>query len=155
MEVEGIFAALKLMSGDQLRELKEAVEKELQDRLTRSGVFSFEVDLTADPRKGVPYAARLTWNPQEKKLEREFFDLEKIWGRKQVTVRGKIEARAGEVVEIPEGGSWRNDYRSWYVVTPSGQLRRVADVKDSRAKARAIQYLRGEIGLDELLEGGT
>lgn len=54
-------------------------------------------------------------------------------------------ARPGEILEIRTGGSWKNDYRAWYVVTPDGDLVEVAGINDSARKMRVEQYLRGEI----------
>lgn len=112
--------------------------------------FEFNFEATSDPRKGVPYVAFL--KIRNGKLEREFVNnMTKTWGRKEVTVAGRYRARAGDVVEIRTGGSWKNDYRAWYVVSPDGKLVRAADIQDSAAKLRVERYLRGEIGAEELL----
>lgn len=153
MEVEGIFAAVKVLPEDMLEELRRMIENELKERTARRGTFSFKVSFSNDPRKGVPYAARLVWNPQEGKVEREFYPLEKTWGKKEVTVFGEFTAKPGEIVEIREGGSWKNDYRCWYAVTPEGKLKPVADIQSSKEKAKVLRYLKGEIGFEELLGG--
>lgn len=49
------------------------------------------------------------------------------------------------MLEIRTGGSWKNDRRSWYLVTPEGKLAEVAGIGDSARKVLVERYLRGEI----------
>ncbi|WPX08138.1 hypothetical protein [Caldicellulosiruptor danielii] len=91
---------------------------------------------------------KLVWNGE--KIEREFFDLQKTYGRKNVLVHGKYKAREGDIIEIRTGGSWKNDYRSWYVVH-DGQLVKVADIDSAKEKLVVEKYLKGDLSLEELL----
>jgi len=116
--------------------------------VSQSQEYEFCFNATNDPRKGIPYVARLFW--EKDKLEREFFPLEKTWGKKSVTVVGKYKVKEGEVIEVRTGGSWKNDYRDWFVIY-QGEKIHVADISDSKAKAKVAQYLRGEISLEQLI----
>lgn len=141
---------LKEMTIQELEELiSEATRVLAEKKRSESGEFEFEFSATSDPRKGKPYVARLYWGGE--KVERDFFDLHQQWGKKELTVSGKYTARAGDIIEKRVGGSWKNDYRSWYFVTETGEEVKVADIDDSAAKARVTQYLRSEISASELL----
>ena len=111
--------------------------------------FEFEFSASGDPRKGVPFVARLSW--RDGKLARDFVDLPRAFGRKSVAVQGRYRARAGELIEQRTGGSWKNDYRDWSVVDRDGALRLVCGIDSASGKLRAERYLRGEIDLDALL----
>jgi hypothetical protein len=111
--------------------------------------FEFAFSKTNEPDKGIPYVAKL--KIVEGKITREFFNLERIWGHRCVTVTGTFKARVGDVVEQRHGGSRKYDYRYWFIVSPSGELVKVAADWDSADKACVIKYLRGEISLSDLL----
>jgi len=112
--------------------------------------YTFDFNVTLDPRQhGAPYVAKLVW--KDNKLNREFYNLKRQYGKKMVTVWGKFEAMDGDVIEMREGSSWKNDYRNWYVVL-GGKLYFLAEVTDSERKAVVIDYLSGDLALDEMLE---
>lgn len=143
---------LSKLTIEELGELKRLVEKEIEKRKNEtSKEYEFDFEYENDPRKGVPYAAKLVWNKENKKIERIFFDLEKIYGKKNVLVHGKFKAKEGEIIEIRKGGSWKNDYRSWYVVHDA-QLVKVADIDSASQKLVVEKYLKGDITLEELLQ---
>jgi len=142
-------------------ELKEMTIRELEELIAEAGKvlaekkrsesegFTFEFSATSDPRKGKPYVARLYW--QDGKLQRSFFDLNRQWGKKELTVSGTYKARVGDVIERRSGGSWKNDYRAWYLITEDGDQVMVADIDSSKEKARVTEYLQGKISAAELL----
>src|SRR5690606_37366918 len=105
---------------------------------------------TNDTRKGKPYAARL-YLDENGKLHRQFFDLERMYYRNEITVSGQYKAKAGDIIEERHGGSWKNDYRYWFLVTEDGELVEVANIANGDEKTRVLQYLRGEITAEELL----
>ncbi len=141
-------------------ELKEMTIRELEELIAEAGKvlaekkrseskeFQFEFSATSDPRKGTPYVARLYWDG---KLQRSFFDLSRQWGKKEVTVSGTYKARVGDIIEQRSGGSWKNDYRAWYLVTEGGEQIKVADIDNSKEKERVTEYLQGKISAEELL----
>jgi hypothetical protein len=141
---------LKNMTIQELEKLISEANKILTEKKRyESKEFEFEFSATNDPRKGMPYVARLYW--EDGKLQREFFDLHKEWGKKEVTVSGTYKAKAGDIIEQRSGGSWKNDYRTWYLVTEGGEQIAVADINDSEQKMRVTEYLQGKISADELL----
>lgn len=156
MKAAGVLQVLERMEPCQLERLLDrlqelaAAAREALSRKQGGGEFELPFEATADPRKGAPYVARLT--VQDGRLHREFVNLNRTVGRKEVTVWGTYRARAGEVLEIRTGGWWKNDYRAWYLVTPQGKLVEVAGIGDSGRKMLVERYLRGEANAEELLE---
>ena len=142
---------LKNMTIEELKELISEANKLLAEKKrSTSEEFEYEFSAINDPRKGMPYVARLYW--EDGKLQREFFDLHKEWGKKEVTVSGTYKAKTGDIIEIRTGGSWKNDYRAWYLVTADGEQIKVADIDNSKEKARVTEYLQGKINMAELLK---
>ena len=141
---------LEKMSEKELKELAQMVREEIERReRTNAEAFKFYFEASADTRKRKnPYVARLYL--QDGKIEREFKELERTYGKKEVTVSGHYTARAGDIIEKRHGGSWKNEYRYWYLVLPDGKEVEVADIDSSRQKQRVISYLKGEISADEL-----
>ena len=144
-----------------MMELKEMTIQELEKLIAEAGKvlaekkrseskeFQFEFSATSDPRKGKPFVARLYW--QDGKLQRDFYDLNRQWGKKEITVSGTYTAKAGDIIEQRSGGSWKNDYRAWYLVTEGGEQIKVADIDNSKEKERVTEYLQGKISAEELL----
>ena len=141
---------LKEMTIQELEELISGASKVLaKKKRSESKEFEFEFSATSDPRKGKPYVARLYW--QDGKLQRDFYDLDRQWGKKEITVSGAYKARAGDIIERRSGGSWKNDYRAWYLVTEDGEQVTVADIDNSKDKAKVTEYLQGKITAEELI----
>jgi hypothetical protein len=112
--------------------------------------YKFDFEVTLDPRKhGSPYVAKLVW--KDGKLQREFYNLKRQYGKKEVTVWGTFEAEDGDVIEMREGASWRNDYRNWYLVW-NGKLHFLTDIDDSERKRFVIDYISGDLSMEEVLE---
>ncbi len=141
---------LKNMTIEELEELIAEAGKVLAEKKrSTSKEFEFEFSATSDPRKGKPYVARLYW--QDGKLQRDFYDLNRQWGKKEITVSGTYKAKAGDIIERRWGGRWKNDYRAWYLVTEDGEQIEVADIDKSRDKARVTEYLQGKITAEKLI----
>ena len=141
---------LKNLSNEELQELLNSIKKELEERKPKTE-FTFDFEATNDPRKGIPYVARL-FIDDSGKLQRQFFNMSKNYGKKEVTISGKYTAKAGDIIEIRTGGSWKNDYRAWYYISENGEQLHVADINNSQEKAKVEKYLKGEITAKELLE---
>lgn len=147
-----MFENLDTLTEEQLAELIERAQTVLAvKRQATALTFTFTFQATNDPRKGTPYVAKLVWSEEEKKIDREFFVMSKNWGRKEVTISGEYTTKVGDIIEKRTGGSWKNDYRDWYVVTDAGELKHVANIGDSRGKLRVEKYLRRQITLSELV----
>ena len=141
---------LKEMTIQELEELIAEAGKVLAEKKrSESKEFEFEFSATSDPRKGKPFVARLYW--EDGKLQRSFYDLNRQWGKREITVSGTYKARVGDIIEQRSGGSWKNDYRAWYLVTEGGEQIKVADIDNSKEKARVTEYLQGEITAEELI----
>jgi hypothetical protein len=139
----------KDMSNEDIENLILSCQCELLARTQKPDVYTFEFSATSDPRKGTPYVAKLTWSNGE--LQRDFYDLDRIYGKKEVTVSGEFKAKYGDIIEQRVGGSWKNDYRDWYIVI-NGQLKKLANISDSSGKTTVQNYLKKKISLEELLE---
>ena len=143
---------LKEMDLEDLEELQEKIKEEIERRKRedrKTFEFNFEASCDIKKRK-VPYVARLFVT--NGKVEREFKELERSYGKYEVTVYGKYTARVGDIIEKREGASWRNDYRYWYIVKQDGQEVKVADVSSSKDKKLVMSYLKNEITMEELLK---
>ena len=143
---------LKNMTIQELEKfISEANRILTEKKRYESKEFEFEFSATSDPRKGKPYVARLYW--EDGKLQRSFYDLNRQWGKKEITVSGTYRAKAGDIIEQRSGGSWKNDYRTWYLVTADGEQIAVADIDSSKDKAKVTEYLQGKISAAELING--
>jgi len=143
---------LKNMTIQELEELIAEANRILTEKKRyESNEFEFEFSATSDPRKGKPYVARLYW--EDGKMQRSFYDLNRQWGKKEITVSGTYRAKAGDIIEQRSGGSWKNDYRAWYLVTTDGKQVMVADIGSSEQKMRVTEYLQGKISAAELING--
>lgn len=143
---------LKEMTKEELVNLKKEIEKEIMSRNENKKEYTFDFEATNDPRKGTPYVAKLVWNPEEGKINRVFCNnMNRTYGKKEVTISGKYTAKEGEVVEIRTGGSWKNDYRAWYLIY-NGKEISFADIDDSKKKAEVTDYLKGNINFDEFVK---
>ena len=144
-----IVEVLKIIPIEQLESLRTIINSLIEEKIEKNkNEYEFEFNATNDPRKGVPFVERLVW--ENGKLERKFYDLEKTYGKNEVTVFGKYKAKDGDIIEIRKGGSWKNDYRYWYIVQ-GGKLIFVAHIDNAKDKADVIRYSKGEITADELL----
>jgi len=143
---------IEKMSIEELEELQQKVIKKLAElKASNKETFEFNFEFTqCDSRKGTPYAAKLVIN-DEGKIDREFFELDKEYGKKSVSVSGTYKAKVGDIIEQREGGSWKNDYRYWYLVTEDGKLEKVADIDNSNRKSLVKKYLKNEIEAKDLL----
>jgi acetolactate synthase small subunit len=112
-------------------------------------VFTFNFEHTNDPRKGIPYVAKLY--VENNKIERLFFNLEKEYGKKEVTITGTYTAQEGNIIEERHGGSWGNDYRYWYLISENGKKIEVAEISNSKQKSNVKKYLNGKISKEDLL----
>lgn len=108
---------------------------------------SFDFESTADPRKGFPYVA--TMKISDGKLNREFHNMDRTYGKKEVTVSGKFTAKDGDVIEQQTGGSWNNKYR-YYSLVDEGKLKELGSHQSSELKMDITKYLKGIIDKDEL-----
>ena len=143
---------LENLNLEELKELQKKVNEEIKTKENQNkNKYKFNFEFDNDPRKGTPYAARLSIG-EDGKLKREFFDFHKEYGKRVVTVSGTFTAKEDEIIEERQGGSWNNDYRYWFLIK-NGEKIKVADIDCSNEKINVHKYLKNEINTDELLMG--
>ena len=138
---------LNEMSNNELLTLIEIAKNILADRKSKENKeFTFEFDATEDRRKGVPYVAKLTL--KDNKIEREFYQFDRICNGKYISVNGTYTVKAGDIIEIRDSATWENDHR--YIITETGKK-----VKIGHSKSDCIfdikKYLGGEMTAEELI----
>ncbi len=92
-----------------------------------------------DLRKGKGWAAVLRVNSR-REIERDFIDIDKIWGKRGFEFTFEGEFPVGTVIEISEGGSWKNKYRSYRLVTAEG-LKMIGRTDSINAQKEVLQIL--------------
>ena len=93
-----------------------------------------------DPRKGKGWAALLKPD-QSRQIVREFLPTNRIYGKGGYTFSLDTELPVGSILEISAGGSWKNLYRGFYVVEPTGELSRLGDWDSIKAKKAIFELL--------------
>ena len=77
--------------------------------------------LRGDPRKGSIYAAVITGTDPKYGLKRKFLNGDRTYtGKHDLTVDYHANLKPGTIVETGEGGSWKNKYGAYYIVTSKG-----------------------------------
>ena len=92
-----------------------------------------------DLRKGNGWAAILKVRP-DGYVEREFLKIDKVWGKKGFVFSFNARLKVGTVVEISQGGSWKNRYRDFFVVKPNG-LELIGPYDSISAKEKVAELL--------------
>ena len=130
----------------------DTIMKLLQDvkSVDEAEEFTFQFDHSNDPRKGTPYVAKITGIDDENKFQREFYDLERTYGKKTVLVEGEYTAKNGDIIEQRHGGSWKNDYRYLYLIHEGKEVE-IGHITDARTKSNVRKYLLGKLEATNLL----
>ena len=143
---------LREMELEDLMELQGKIKEEIERRKREDRkTFEYNFEATNDIKKRKnPYVARLY--VRNGQVEREFKQLERSYGKYEVTVYGSYTAKVGDIIEKRVGSSWKNDYRSWYLIKEDGSEVKVADISSSTDKKLVMSYLKNEITMEELLK---
>lgn len=147
---EKIIKELEELSEEDLEKVLSFIEKLKAQRSSEEVEFYFEA--TNDPRKGIPFVAKIVGVNEKGQLDRSFVNLDRSYGKKSVTVSGTVKVKEGEIIEVRTGGSWKNDYRSFFILH-NGEFYPIADISSSKNIAKIKRYLKNEISLQELIEG--
>ncbi len=140
---------LNEMSNNELLTLIETAKNILAERKSKDNKeFTFEFNATEDKRKGVPYVAKILL--KDNKIEREFYQLDRIHNGTYISVNGTYTAKSGDIIEIREGASWKNDYRYMYIITETGDKVRIGHSKED-CVFDIKKYLAGEMTAEELI----
>lgn len=114
-------------------------------------MFIKEFEVVEDPRKhGKPFVAKLSW--RNNKLHREFFQFDEHRVRNEITICGEYEVSPGDILEKRENVSWKNDWRTYYLVEEDGSEHPLCRRYEGRKFYRVKKYLMGKITLEEMLE---
>jgi hypothetical protein len=131
-------------STEALMELKKELTSQLdwvnaQLEAKKNNKSIYEFDFSSDTRKrGCCYAARITGIDDEGKLIREFINLDRDYNKNDCRVYGTFEITEGEIIEMRTGGSWKNDYRDFYICK-NGNLEHLCSSYD---KKTVKEYLK-------------
>lgn len=148
------------LSVTDLLSLRKAIDAEIGSRPasedpapevpnTPTYTLSWDSGVCDTRKHGKPYIARIV-GIADNKLDREFIGLPMSYGKKgAVQVAGTFTAKEGEILEAREGGSWKNEYRYFYVVR-NGELINFADATEASKKMDVMKYMMGAISLEEL-----
>ena len=88
----------------------------------------------ADSRKGSVYAAVINGTDPKYGLKREFLKGDKTYtGKNDLAVDYSASLKPGTIIETGEGGSWKNKYGNYYIVTNKG-LRKLSSNYNGEGK---------------------
>ena len=143
---------LSEMTKDALIELRAEIEKELAGRDSQGGTFAVEF-LESNRTNGTaikPYAARVVGISEKYGFERQFIDLEKTYGNKEIIVEGDFEVSEGEVIELQTGGTSKNPHRDWHIAV-GGELHKIGATDSADNKRNLKRYFQGKMTVSELI----
>lgn len=135
---------IKSMSDEELEKLFMEIQEELKRRKARRNHMvhvKFQSGFV-DLRKGNGWAAILKRNDKGE-IEREFIKVNKIWGKDGFTFSFQMDLPEGTVLEISEGGSWKNTYRYFCEVSSEGKngLKDIGHYSSIEAKKYVFEKL--------------
>ncbi|HEX7734317.1 MAG TPA: hypothetical protein VF458_05630 [Ktedonobacteraceae bacterium] len=145
---------LSVLSTAQLRRLAEEIHTLLEERQrAEAPCFSFAFRASGNERIGAIYVATLSWDAEERRLTRTFYDLPKRRNAGTTYVEATFTAKPGDVIEQQWPGSWAHPkQRIWLVVSSEGTLVKVASGERHVRDPLVLDYLRGTIDLAQLLK---
>ena len=117
-------------------------------------VFSYDFEATERTYGAAvkPYVARL-FVEGGGNIDRDFFDMDRFWGTKEITVSGTYEAMPGDIIEERHGGTVKNPDVCWYVILGDREKKFLGNGKtDSRLRQKVTMYLRGNLSVLQLVE---
>ena len=118
-------------AGDKDGRAKRMTYKEAYEKMPEVPI---ELRLSGDPRKGKIYAAVITGTDPKYGVKREFMKGERTYsGKNEVTEDYSAKLKPGTIIETSEGGSWKNSYGGYYIVTPHG-LKKFKDNYNGNSK---------------------
>ncbi len=93
-----------------------------KDAIEKMKPVSGDLRIEGDTRKGKIYAAVITGTDPKYGLKREFLNGDRTYTDKgrYVTIDYHTNLKPGTIIETGEGGSWKNNYGYYYIVTTKG-----------------------------------
>ena len=105
-------------AGDKDGRAKRMTYREAYDKMP---LVPVDLRISGEPRKGTLYAAVITGTDPKYGLKREFLKGDRTYtGKYDVTVDYSAKLKPGTIIETGEGGSWKNSYGNYYIVTTDG-----------------------------------
>ncbi len=117
---------------EDVKKVENIVEKDGQhenrkklsykDAVEKMEPVEVNMRLHGEPAKGKVYLAVIKGTDPKFGLKREFLNGDRTYTDKGriVTIDYNAKLKPGTILEAGEGGSWKNTYGSYYIVTPSG-----------------------------------
>ena len=135
---------IKLLTKDEIQKIVKILEEELKARQRKEN-FEFYFSASNVPRKYHPYVARLHW--VNNKIQRHFYNFKRSYHKDgTVSVYGHYEALPGSVLEM----RYNENGRQWFLVLPNGKLKEFGFYADEEGKQIMLDYLKGNLTLDEV-----
>ena len=143
----------KEMTLNELKAARICIDQEIAARhAAETGSFTVHF-LESNRTNGTavkPYAARVPGLSEKFGFQREFIDLERTYGHKEIIVEGEFEVEEGEVIEMQIGGTSKNPHRDWHIGV-AGELKKIGMTSDADNKRNLKRYFQGKIGIAELI----
>ena len=115
--------------------------------------FEKEFCVTEDVRKhGKPFVAKLFWNSSTEKLDRAFFKFQEHQVKNKLTVAGLYFVEPGDIIEIRGNVSWKNDWRTYYLIEEDGNDRLLCKRYEGKKLYTVQKYLMGKLTREEMLK---
>ena len=105
-------------AGDEDGRAKKMIYREAYEKMP---LVPVDLRLSGDTRKGKIYAAVITGTDPKYGLKREFLNGNRTYsGKHDLTVDYVAKLKPGTIIETGDGGSWKNSYGTYYIVTKNG-----------------------------------
>ena len=105
-------------AGDKDGRAKRITYREAYEKMP---LVPIDIRLSGDTRKGKIYAAVITGTDPKYGLKREFLKGDRTYtGKHDLTIDYTAKLKPGTIIETGEGGSWKNSYGNYYIITKNG-----------------------------------
>ena len=119
---EGTLPVDKSVNEALVKSDAKPVKMTYKDAIEKMKPVSGDLRIEGDTRKGKIYAAVITGTDPKYGLKREFLNGDRTYTDKgrYVTIDYHTNLKPGTIIETGEGGSWKNNYGYYYIVTTKG-----------------------------------
>ena len=150
MEEDEVLDVLDLLEirVDDMQRMIRIFEKAIKRRVGGGKRYKFTFEAEGH-RRMKPYVARLMLDDEG--IERRFMNLIFEQNGSKVRVHGEYFAEVGDIIEKRLNGN-KNDERYWYIVNEEGKEVELTNIKDKAGKKKVVDYMKGLISVNELLE---
>ena len=119
---EGVLPVDRTVNDALVQSDAKPVKMTYKDAIEKMKPVSGDLRIEGDTRKGKIYAAVITGTDPKYGLKREFLNGDRTYTDKgrYVTIDYHTNLKPGTIIETGEGGSWKNNYGYYYIVTTKG-----------------------------------